>query len=118
MNDENGHLLSVLLRNFFWKVDVINRMHSRKWDKKAIDSAVKAFDMNHVDGASEGKLTVAPQIEGIDFSTNAGSFIIFFIYVKLFNKNIIISILICRSCADSQPASRSCIISTRFFSSS
>ncbi len=63
MDEENGHIPSVLLRNFFWKVEVINRMHERNWNQQFIDRAVKALDMSHLQG-ERMKIIVAPKVEG------------------------------------------------------
>ena len=64
MGDENGHLPSVLLRNFFWKVDVINRMYRQNWQAHDISSNVKALDMESFARLHQKQIVVAPKIEG------------------------------------------------------
>lgn len=62
MPEENGHIPSVLLRNFFWKVEVINRMYKQNWGTQAIKDTVTAMGMESFNQGK--KIVVAPKIEG------------------------------------------------------
>jgi len=61
--DENCHMCSTLLRNFFWAIQVVNRLHEKKLKQDLISSTVKRFNLDGLVQAAE-PIRIAPQVEG------------------------------------------------------
>lgn len=66
VDEENGHLLSVLLRNFFWKVRTVNRMRVNQWKDEELSEALKIFKLENLSFGHDEKspLTIIPREEG------------------------------------------------------
>jgi len=64
MDDENGHTLATLMRNFFWSVARINRMHAKKRTTADIGEKMKLLKLDSHYSDHSAPLLIAPQVEG------------------------------------------------------
>jgi len=64
MPDENGHLLSSLLRNYFWAVEVVNKMLAKQVNRDQISTAIKKLNLIDEDTPSPHNIVISPQVQG------------------------------------------------------
>lgn len=73
LDEENGHVLAQLLRSFFWRVDVVNKLRRAKWREDVVSARMQGFALGDMGasiasasgpGAGPEQIVIAPAVEG------------------------------------------------------